>query len=293
MIDYKKLVRSREVRLRIINLLRFIPSAPYLKLIFRIKNGKKLNLKNPRTYCDKLNWLKLHDIHPEFTRMADKVTVREYIREVLGEDICLPMLGAWERYDDIDFDSLPDRFVLKCNHDSQSTNVFQDKTAINHGEMREFYDGRLAMNPYDWGREYPYRDIKPMIVAEEYMIPDGDTDINDYKFLCFDGKPQYMFITTGRSHDCRCDFYDMDFNHVDMHNTHPNADVPIEKPACFEQMRALAERLARGLRFVRIDLYEINGRIYFGEFTFFDAGGLNPKRPEKWEYILGDMLKLD
>lgn len=291
--DYKKLIRSRELRLKIINLLRFVPSEIYLPMIFWIKNGKRLNLNNPKTYCDKLNWLKLHEYHPEFTRMADKITVRDYVKEVLGEDICLPMLGAWERYDDIDFDTLPDRFVLKCNHDSQSTNVFLDKSAIDHEKMREFYDGRLAMNPYDWGREYPYRDIKPMIVAEEYMIPDGCTDLNDYKFLCFGGKPMYMFIATGRTHDCRCDFFDMDFNHVDMHNTHPNSDQPISKPALFEQMRELAERLAQGLRFVRIDLYEIDGKIYFGEFTFFDAGGLNPKRPEKWEYKLGELLRLD
>lgn len=293
MIDYRNIIKNRELRLKMINLLRFIPDGPYLKMVYRIKTSKKLNLKNPVTYCDKLNWLKLHDIHPEYTRMVDKIQLHDYIREVLGEDICLPMLGAWEHYDDIDFEALPDRFVLKCNHDSGSVKVITDKAAMDHVALRTFFEGRLALNSFVLGREYPYRDVKPMIYAEEYMVPEGEKDINDYKFLCFGGKPEVMFIATGRSSDCRCDFFDMDFNHLDMRNSHIHAEVTPSKPALFEEMKTLAEKLSKGMRFVRIDLYEINGKIYFGEFTFFDAGGFWPKQPVEWEYKLGDLIRLD
>lgn len=292
MIDYRKIISNRELRLKLINCLRFIPTEPYLKLVYWIKTGKRLNLKNPKTYCDKLNWLKLHDIHPEYTRMADKIEVRNYIKEVLGKDICLPLLGAWEHYDDIDFDSLPDRFVLKCNHDSGSTRVVHDKASMDHSGMKEFFEGRLRLNAYVLGREYPYRDINPMICAEAYMVPDGRKDINDYKFLCFNGKPEVMFIVSDRHTDCRLDYFDMDFNHLPITAVYPNSNKHIEKPRYFEEMNTLAQKLSQGMRFVRIDLYEINGQIYFGEFTHFDGGGFWPRQPEEWENKLGDMIDL-
>ena len=293
MIDYRNIIKSRELRLKLINLLRFIPDEPYLKMVYRIKTGKKLNLKNPKTFCDKLNWLKLHDIHPEYTRLADKIAVREYLKEVLGEDICIPMLGAWEHYDDIDFDALPDQFVLKCNHDSGSVKIIKDKSQMDHADLRKFFEGRLRLNPYVLGREYPYRDIKPMIMAEKYMVPEGESDINDYKFLCFDGVPKYMFVITGRNTDCRQDFYDMDFNHLAIEDSYRMSDRPMEKPTFFDEMVALVTRLSQGMKTVRMDLYEIHGKIYFGEYTFFDAGGFWPKEPEEWEYTMGDLINLN
>ena len=293
MIDYKKIISNRELRLKIINLLRFIPDEPYLKIVYWIKTGKRLNLKAPKTFCDKLNWLKLHDRHPEYTRMVDKIKLHGYIKEVLGEDSCLPMLGAWERYDDIDFDGLPEKFVLKCNHDSGSVKVIADKAAMDHGALRTFYENRLKQNPYVLGREYPYRDVKPMIYAEEYMVPDGEEDINDYKFFCFQGKPEILFVATERSTDCKFDFYDMEFNHLDIVNIHPQSGTVISKPQKFEEMKVLAAKLSAGMKFVRIDLYEIKGKIYFGEFTFFHAGGFWPMAPEIWENKLGNLIDLN
>lgn len=293
MIDYRNIIKSRELRLKLIGLLRFIPDEPYLKMVYRIKSGKKLNLKNPKTFCDKLNWLKLHDIHPEYARLVDKVAVRDYLKEVAGEDLCLPLLGVWEHYDDIDFDTLPDRFVLKCNHDSGSVKIIPDKSSMDHAALREFYESRLKQNPYLLGREYPYRDVPPRIYAEQYMVPEGDSDINDYKFFCFDGKPEILFVATERSTDCKFDFFDMDFNHLDIENIHPQCGHPIPKPATFEQMKALAAKLSAGMKFVRIDLYEIDGKLYFSEFTIYHAGGFWPMAPEEWEYKLGDLIRLN
>lgn len=293
MIDYRNIIKNRELRLKLINLLRFIPDEPYLKMVYRIKTGKKLNLKNPKTFCDKLNWLKLHDIHPEYTRLADKIAVREYLKEVLGEDICIPMLGAWAHYDDIDFDALPDQFVLKCNHDSGSVKIIKDKSKMDHAELRKFFEGRLRLNPYVLGREYPYRDIKPMIMAEKYMVPEGESDLNDYKFMCFHGKPEIMYIITERSNGGRKDFYDMDFHHLALTGVYPNAEHPPVCPTCIEQMRDLATKLCKEITFVRVDFFEIGGKVYFGEFTFYDDGGFWPKEPEKWEYKMGDMIEIN
>ena len=290
--DYKKIFKNREFRLKLINCLRFIPTKPYLKMVYKIKTGKKLNLKNPVGFNEKLNWLKVNDVHPEYTDYADKIKVREIVKEKIGEDICFPLLGQWDRYEDIDFDSLPDQFVLKCNHDSASVNAVNDKSKINHKALKKFYKGRLKLNVYTIGREYPYKNIKPKIIAEKYMTPEGESDIKDYKFFCFNGKPEIMFIATDRSIDCKFDFFDMDFNHLDIENIHPQSGKTIEKPALFEEMKAMAEKLAEGMKFVRIDLYEIEGKIYFGEFTFFHGGGFWLFNPPEWEKKLGDMITL-
>lgn len=293
MFDYKKLFNSRELRLKILNSLRVIPDKPYIKCLYWIKNGKKLNLKNPKTLCEKMNWLKIYNKKPEYTQLVDKIAVRKYVTDLLGEDIFFPLLGAWEHYDDIDFDSLPDEFVLKCNHDSGSVKVIKNKSKINHKEYKEFFETRLKENPYSFGREYPYKDVKPMIFAEKYMVPDGEADINDYKFFCFNGKPEVLFVATERSIDCKFDFYDMSFNHLDITNIHPQSLEIIEPPSQFEKMKELAAKLSKGMKFVRIDLYEIEGKVYFGEFTFFHASGFWPMEPIEWEYKFGDLIILD
>lgn len=292
MIDYRDIIKNREFRLKLIDKLKFIPTKPYIKMVYRIKTGKKLNLENPVTLCDKLNWLKINDIHPEYTRMVDKVALHDVIKEKLGEDICIPMLGAWEHYSDIDFDKLPDKFVLKCNHDSGSVKIITDKSKINHDELNKFFEARLKMNPYNIGREYPYKDVKPMIMAEEYMVPEDKSDIDDYKFFCFNGKPEVCLVVTGRAKDCRNDIFDMDFNLLDIDRVHPHSDVPIEKPETFDEMKELAAKLSKGIKMVRIDLYEINGKVYFGEFTFFPAGGFHLMKPDKWEKYFGDLIDL-
>ena len=290
--DYKKIFKNRELRLKLINCLRFIPAKPYLQFVFRIKAGKKLNLKNPVTFCDKQNWLKLNDIRPEYTKLVDKIGVREYIKEILGEEYLFPIYGTWEHFKDIDFDALPEKFVLKCNHDSGSVKVITDKSKINKDELKKFFEDRLKLNPYVFGREYPYKDVKPCIMAEKFMTPDDEDDIRDYKFFCFNGKPEIMFIATDRSTDVKFDFFDMDFNHLDITNIHEQSGLDIQKPAMFDQMKEIAAKISKGMKFVRIDLYEISGKIYFGEFTFFHGGGFWPMNPNEWEYKLGQLIDI-
>lgn len=293
--DYKKIFKNREFRLKLINCLRFVPTKPYLKMVYKIKTGKKLNLKKPTTFCDKLNWLKLNELHPEYTQLVDKVGVREYIKEQIGEEYLFPIYGTWEHFNDINFDKLPEKFVLKCNHDSGSVKVITDKSAIDKEELNKFFEARLKLNPYVLGREYPYKDVKPCIVAEKFMTPDGEDDINDYKFFCFNGEPVIMYIATERSTgNVKFDFFDMDFNHLDATDPgHPQSGDVHYPPSQFEKMKEFAEKLSKGKKFVRIDFYEISGKIYFGEFTFFHCGGFWPLYPEKWEKELGDLIDID
>lgn len=290
--DYKKLFRDREKRLKLIHKLAFLPDKLYLKLVFRIKTGRKLNLKNPTGFNEKQNWLKLYDKHPEYTRLVDKLAVRDHISQELGAEYLFPLLGHWESYEEIDFSKLPKRFVLKCNHDSGSVKVITDKDQMDHEELKQFFTNRLKMNSFHFGREYPYKNVKPCILAEQYMESTNGSGINDYKFFCFDGVPQMMFVATERSTDVKFDFYDMDFRHLDLYNLHPNSEHEILKPQAFEEMKELCRKLTKGMKFVRLDLYEIDGKVYFGEYTFFHGGGFHLFSPEKWEQYLGDLIQL-
>ncbi len=218
--------------------------------------------------------------------------MRGYISKVLGPDYLFPLLGQWDSFSDIDFDKLPDQFVLKCNHDSGSVKVVQDKGSMDKWELERFFNARLRMNPYVLGREYPYRNVKPCIIAEKYMEAKDGKGINDYKFLCFHGCPKIMYIATDRATDVKFDFYNMQGQHLKIRNTHDNAETPPEIPECFEEMKQLAQKLSQGKKFVRVDFYEIDGRVYFGEFTFFHCGGFYPFYPEEWEKKLGDWIHL-
>lgn len=297
MIDFRNIF-GRNARGNIMFALKFLPDKLYLQIFYFTTTGKFINFKNPKGFCEKQQWLKVNDRRPEYSKLVDKLAVREHIDKVLGEGHMFPLLGYWERFEDIDFDALPEQFVLKCNHDSGSTRVIKDKSALTKEELEEmrfFYNKRLKRNYFYAGREYPYKGIeKNYIIAEQLMVDDKNPDksIEDYKFFCFGGEPKVMFVATDRSTDCRFDFFDMDFNHLDLVNIHPLADKPIEKPEMFEEMKRIAAKLSQGMRFVRIDLYELNGKIYFGEYTFFHGGGFRLCEPPEWERRLGDWIDL-
>lgn len=257
--------------------------------------GKKLNLDNPKTFNEKLQWLKLYNRKPEYTTMVDKVEVKDYIAKTIGEEYVIPTLGVWENADDIDFDKLPEQFVLKCNHDSGSIVICKDKSKLNKKKTVKFLNKRLGKNGFWYGREWPYNNIKPLILAEQYIGSTGNDDIRDYKFFCFNGKAEVLLIAADRQNkntETTFDFFDMEFNHLPFVNGHCLAKNTPEKPKQLDKMIGLAEKLSNGIPHVRVDFYEVDGKILFGELTFFHWSGFCPFEPENWDCILGDLIEL-
>lgn len=264
----------------------------YLKRKYKACMGKEIHLDSPQTFNEKLQWLKLHDRKPEYTTMVDKYAVKMYVADIIGEKYIIPTLGVWNHFDEINFDKLPNQFVLKCTHDSGGIVICKDKNKLDLKSAKKKIEKSLKQNYYWSGREWPYKDVKPRIIAEEYMIDESGYELKDYKFFCFNGEPKMMFIATDRGSDTKFDFYDMEFNHLPFTNGHPNANKQIKKPKNYSTMLALSAKLSFGIPHVRVDFYNINGKIYFGELTFFHWSGLVPFEPEEWDYKLGSWLKL-
>lgn len=274
---------------------KYIPDRTYLKLVYYYAFHKKLNLKNPKTYNEKLQWLKLYNRDPLYTTLVDKYKVREYVEQKIGKDYLVPLLGVWDNFDEIEFNKLPNKFVLKCTHDSGGVQICQDKEKFDYFKSKVFFDARLKENFYSHYREWPYKYIKPRIIAEEYMEDEKLNELRDYKFFCFDGKPEYIFIASDRQNikeETKFDFFDMEFNHLPFINGHPNSTKKIYKPILFEEMKKLAMVLSEGIPHVRVDFYEVNGRLFFGELTFYHFSGLTPFIPNEWDYILGEKISL-
>ena len=295
MIDLRKII-GPDLRGRIMYALSFLPDKLYLRLFYFATTGRMLHFRNPRGYNEKLQWIKIYDRHPEHSKLVDKVAVREHIKEVWGEEHLFPLLGYWECFDEIDFSVLPNQFVLKCNHDSGSTKVIRDKASLTREDMdalRKHFTNRLKHDFYYAGREYPYKGLKRYILAEACMVDERNPDksIEDYKFYCFNGEPKIMLVVSDRATNCRFDFFDMDFIRLDIVRSKPNSSIPPQKPEKFEEMKKVASELCEGIRHVRIDMYELNGKLYFGEYTFFPGGGFQLFHPEEWEQRLGDWIE--
>lgn len=267
----------------------------YIKKIFKLRVGMELNLDNPRTFNEKIQWLKLYDRKPEYTQMVDKYAVKEYVANIIGEEYIIPTLGVWDNVEDIDFDKLPNQFVLKCTHDSGGIVICSDKTKLNLKAAKAKLMRGLKKNFYAQSREWPYKNVKPRIIAEEYIVDESGYELKDYKWFCFDGEPKALFIATDRGvegEETKFDFFDSEFNHLPFTNGHPNATREIRKPAGFEKMKQLAAQLSKGHPHLRVDFYDINGEIYFGELTFYHWSGMQPFKPEEWDYTLGSWIKL-
>ena len=271
-----------------------IPDGVYLKLRYKMRMGKKLNLKRPETYNEKLNWLKLNDRRPEYVRMVDKYEVKKYVADKIGEQYIIPTLGVWNSFDEIDFASLPDQFVLKCTHDSGGLAICKDKSTFNIDAAKVKIEKSLKENYYWHTREWPYKNVQPRIIAEKYMEDELTKELRDYKFFAFDGKVKALFIASERyaADETKFDFFDENFNHLPFTNGHPNAEITPAKPANFDEMKTLAEKLSVGIPQVRVDFYEVNGKTYFGELTFAHWGGMTPFKPEEWDYVFGSWIDL-
>ena len=256
MSTYKKLLNNREVRLSILNKCVFIPDKLMLKMQFRMTMGHKLNLRSPKTFNEKLQWLKLYNRNPIYTQLVDKYAVREFVKEKIGEEYLIPILGKWEKYEDIDFDKLPQRFVLKCNHDRGSIKIIMDKSKIDHDSFKLFFNKRLKNNPYRYGREWPYKNVKPCIIAEKYMGDDKGGLPVDYKFFCFSGDVDSVMICKGReSGEKRFYFFNKDWKLQKYNRSAQNLDdnFTIEKPDRIDELFELASKLSKNEPFVRID----------------------------------------
>ena len=266
----------------------------YIKLLFRLAMGYKLDLKNPKTYSEKLQWLKLHDHNPKYTKLVDKLAVKEIVKEKIGEQYVIPTLGVWERPEDIDWNNLPNQFVLKTTHGGGNTGVVicKDKGSFNEGKAIEKLKESLKQDLYRKLREWPYKDVPRRIIAEKYIEAENN-DLPDYKFFCFDGEVKALFIGTERgSGDVKFDYFDAEFNHLDLMQAHPMSGKELPKPIHFEEMKQIAGNLSRGIPHVRIDLYNVNGSIYFGEYTFYHHGGITPFHPKEWDDIFGSWITL-
>lgn len=266
----------------------------YLSRKYQLYFGQKLDLQNPQTFNEKLQWLKLYNRKPEYTVMVDKYKVREYIAQELGEEYLIPLLGVWDNPDEIDFDALPNQFVLKCNHNSGlGMCICKDKSELDISKVKVELRKGLKQDYYLTGREWPYKDVPRKIIAEKYM-EDVSGDLKDYKFYCFNGEMKFVMINSDRntSRPTRADYFDRDFNWLDFTWEYSHAEVHPKKPEQFEKMVAIVEKLAKGLPHIRVDLYDCNGKIYFGELTFFDGSGFDKIEPLEWDYKIGKLLKL-
>lgn len=274
-----------------------MPDEEYLRRLFKVKMGYELNLDNPQTYNGKLQWLKLHDRKPIYTTMVDKYEVKKYVADIIGDEYIIPTLGVWDRFEEIDFDKLPNQFVLKCTHDSGGLVICRDKAQLNLDEAREKITSSLKQNYYYKFREWPYKSVKPRVIAEEYLEEIGEDQerrrvINDYKIYTFNGEAKLCMINQDRGVHTRADYFDRDYNWLDFTWGYDHADVTPPKPGNYEKMFQLAEVLSKDTIELRVDFYQVNGRIYFGELTFFDGSGFDRIDPIEWDRKMGSWMNL-
>lgn len=267
----------------------------FLKIRFRACMGYPLNLKNPKTFNEKLQWLKIHDRKPLYTTMVDKYEAKKYVANIIGEEYIIPTIAVYDRVEDIDFDTLPNQFVMKCTHDSGGLVICKDKSELDKGAALKTLNHFLHRRYFWQSREWPYKNVKPRIIVEKYMEDEKTKELRDYKFFCFDGVVKALFIASERqvkNEETKFDFFDAEFRHLDIKNGHPNASVSIAKPETFKQMKMLAEKLSQNIPHLRVDFYEVNGKVYFGELTFTHWSGFVPFEPKEWDYKFGEWLKL-
>ena len=275
----------------------WIPDKPYIKLLYWFKMRRKLNLDKPETYNEKLQWLKLYYRNPSYTEFVDKYAVKEYVANTIGDEFIIPTIGVWTHPEDIQWETLPNQFVIKTTHGGGNCGVIicKDKESFDFVGACSRIKTALKQNIYKSWREWPYKNVVPRIIAEPYMEDKRTNELRDYKFFCFDGQIKALFVGTERQkagEDVKFDFFDPDYNHLPFKQGHKWAKKTPEKPDSFNLMKTLVEKLSQGFPHVRIDMYEVNGHPYFGEMTFYHFGGMVPFNPEEWDKRFGEWLRL-
>lgn len=275
----------------------FIPDEIYLKLQFRFRMGYSLNLVNPKTLSEKIQWLKLHDRNPEYTYLVDKFEVKGRIAQKIGEEHIIPTLWVWDKVEEINFDCLPKQFVLKTTHGGGNSGVIvcKDKDKLDRKATILKLKKSLKQDIFNDFREWPYKNVRKRIIAEQFMSQDDGAPLVDYKFFCFNGKPQYVYVSQnipGAKRQLSC-FLTMDWELAPFKKRdEAYATQAPTRPDTFDEMCKLATRLSKDIPFVRVDLYEINKQVYFSELTFYPSSGMQPFEPLEWNYKLGELLTL-
>lgn len=265
-----------------------------IKVRYYLNFGKYPNLKHPKTFNEKLQWLKLYNRKPEYTKLVDKYEVKKIVADIIGEEYIIPTLGVWNSADEIDFDSLPDKFVLKCTHDSASVIICKDKSKFDVTDAKERLDACLKKNLYIWGREWPYKDVKPRIIAEEFL-DDASGNLNDYKFFCFNGYVDCVMVCLDRQvNNTKYYFFDNQWNlkRINILGKKASQNFSLPKPFKIDQMFDIARTLSKGIPFIRVDLYFTNEKIYFGELTFFPSCGYDANLLPETDKYFGELIKI-
>lgn len=272
---------------------RIIPDKIYLQMMFYRHFRKFINFRNPKTISEKIQWLKLYDRKPIYTTMVDKYEAKKYVANIIGKQYIIPTLGVWDRVSEIEWEKLPDKFVLKCTHDSGSIVICKDKETFNKSAAVKILKKGLSRNGYWYGREWPYKNVKRKIIAEKYMVDESGIELKDYKIFCFNGVPRYIQVDYGRFTNHERNLYSTDWSYMGFSSLYPtNKNHIIQKPVCLEEMLEIAKELSIGTPFMRVDLYVIQNEIYFGEITLFHGSGFEQFSPIEWDKKLGDLLTL-
>lgn len=267
----------------------------FLDYMFQKKLGRKINWKNLKTFNEKLQWLKLHDRNPKYIDLVDKYKVKDYISNFLGNEYIIPTLGIWGSVEEIDYDSLPEQFVLKCTHDSGGVRICKNKEEFDIEEAKRFLSASLKKNPYYYTKEWPYKYVKPRIMAEKYMVDESEKELKDYKIMCFNGVPDSIMLCSDRaSGQPKFYFFDKHWNlkRYNVLGKQASKDFALPKPDGLDEMFEIAERLSQNIPFVRVDLYNIRGAIYFGEMTFYPDSGFDPNLLPETDVYFGQLLDL-
>ena len=292
---YKKIFKSKKTRFFILSLLRFIPDRPMLQLQYRIKCGRRLNLTSPKRYTEKLQWYKLYYRDPRMSHCADKYQVRGYIDEKGLGHILNDLYGVYESAEELTFTDLPDRFVLKLSNGSSTNLMVENKAELDIEQVRQTFRDFYAQSGSSAGREWVYQGSKPVIVAEQYLSDPGNANgaLRDYKILCFQGRPEFIICVDGRHTDHYCHVvYDPDWNKQDVVIGESSADADYARPDTLDEMLRIARILSADFPAVRVDLYSIEGKIYFGELTYFPWSGYMRFTPDEFDCRLGEKFQL-
>lgn len=291
---FKRIIKDLYLEVYHTGVFNYIPDKIFIPFQYKFATGKTLDLQNPKTFNEKIQWMKLYDRNPLYPIIVDKYAVREYIKDRIGEEFLIPLLGHWKNTEQIDINKLPDSFVLKCNHDSGGIAICKSKNTFEWQSERKKIEKHLNQNHFYLSREWAYKSIKRCIIAEKYMEDIETGELRDYKFFCFNGKPKYIQVDYDRFTNHKRNIYDLKWNLVNLTIKCQNdPSRNLNRPNNLDEMIELASKLSEGFPQIRVDFYSVNGRTYFGELTIYHGSGFEEFTPEVYNELFGSFIDLN